>query len=60
MLILTRKEDETILIGEYISIKVVEIRGNQVRLGIEAPAGVSIIRGELLEQGPPEKGEEGN
>jgi carbon storage regulator len=47
MLILTRKKDETILIGENISIKVVEIRGKQVRLGIEAPADTLILRGEM-------------
>jgi carbon storage regulator len=45
MLILTRKENETILIGENISIKVVEIRGKQVRLGIEAPADLLVLRG---------------
>ena len=47
MLILTRKEDETILIGENISIKIVEIRGKQVRLGIDAPADLLILRGEM-------------
>ena len=47
MLILTRKEDETILIGENISIKVVEIRGRQVRLGIDAPADILVLRGEM-------------
>ena len=48
MLILTRKEDETILIGENISIKIVEIRGKQVRLGIEAPADLLVLRGEMV------------
>jgi carbon storage regulator len=47
MLILTRKQDETILIGENISIKIVEIRGKQVRLGIEAPADILVLRGEM-------------
>ncbi len=46
MLILTRKKGETILIGENIFIKVVEIRGNQVRIGIEAPADILLLRGE--------------
>ena len=47
MLILTRKINETILIGENISIKVVEIRGKQVRLGIQAPADILVLRGEM-------------
>jgi len=47
MLILTRKEDETILIGDSISIKIMEIRGKQVRLGIEAPADILVLRGEM-------------
>ena len=54
MLILTRKEDETILIGENISIKIVEIRGKQVRLGIEAPADILVLRGEMKLQGQDE------
>ncbi len=44
MLILTRKVDEVILIGDDIRIKVVEIRGKQVRLGIKAPAHLAIKR----------------
>jgi carbon storage regulator len=47
MLVLSRKLNEEILIGENIRIKVVMIRGNQVRLGIEAPGDVTIIREEL-------------
>jgi carbon storage regulator len=47
MLILTRKENETIHIGENISIKIVEIRGKQVRLGIEARDDILVLRGEM-------------
>jgi carbon storage regulator len=47
MLILTRKENETILIGENISIKILEIRGKKLRLGIEAPADILVLRGEM-------------
>jgi carbon storage regulator len=47
MLIITRKLDETILIGEHISIKILEIRGKQVRLGIEAPDDILVLRGEV-------------
>ena len=46
MLILTSKEEETIFIGENISIKIVQIRGNLVRLGIDAPADILVLRGE--------------
>lgn len=46
MLLLTRKANETILIGENIRIMVVWIRGKQVRLGIEAPPDLLILRGE--------------
>ena len=47
MLVLTRKTDEEILIGEDIKIKLVRVRGNSVRLGIDAPRDVRIVRGEL-------------
>lgn len=47
MLILSRKLHEEINIGDGISITVVAIRGKQVRLGIKAPAEVSIRRDEL-------------
>jgi carbon storage regulator len=46
MLMLTRKVNETVLIGENIRIMVVWIRGKQVRLGIEAPEDLLILRGE--------------
>ena len=48
MLVLSRKINERILIGENIRITVVATRGSQVRIGIEAPAEVSIFREELL------------
>jgi carbon storage regulator len=46
MLILTRKVGETVLIGENIRIMVVQVRGKQVRLGIEAPADLLVLRTE--------------
>jgi carbon storage regulator len=49
MLVLTRKKGERILIGEDISITVLEIRGDGVRLGIDAPRGVRIQRDEVIE-----------
>ncbi len=48
MLVLSRKKQESILIGKDIAITVVEISGNRVRLGITAPVGVTIMRHELL------------
>ncbi len=49
MLVLTRKKDESIVINENIVITVVEIRGDKVRLGIEAPRDCSIHRQEVYE-----------
>ena len=47
MLVLTRKLQERIHIGENITITVVRIKGNTVRVGIEAPGDVRVIRGEV-------------
>ncbi len=51
MLVLTRKTDEQILIGDNIKITLVRVRGNSVRIGIEAPRDVRIVRGELESRG---------
>ncbi len=48
MLVLSRKSNETIKIGEDIEIKVLEIKGDNVRIGIEAPKSTDILRGELI------------
>jgi len=50
MLILTRKLGERITIGDDISVTLLEIRGSQVRLGIEAPKGIGIYRQEVYER----------
>ena len=47
MLILTRKIGECITIGDHIRVYVVDVRGKQVRLGIEAPAGATVHREEI-------------
>lgn len=47
MLVLTRREGERILIGDNISVVVVKILGGGVRIGVEAPAEVSVMRSEL-------------
>ena len=49
MLVLTRKINERILIGDNIRVTVVAVRGNQVRVGIEAPNDVRIFREELCD-----------
>lgn len=51
MLILTRKRSETIRIGDDILIKVIKTGRNTVKLGIEAPSEVRVLRGELLVEG---------
>ncbi|CAE7310015.1 csrA [Symbiodinium sp. CCMP2456] len=48
MLVLTRKPQEKIRIGDGITITVIKTKGSGVRLGIEAPADVPVLRGELL------------
>jgi carbon storage regulator len=53
MLVLTRKMNERIIIGDSIWITVVGIRGNHVRLGIEAPPEITILRDELRRHGAP-------
>lgn len=49
MLILTRKKDESIIIRDNIEVKVLEISDGKVKLGIEAPKNIDIIRKELYE-----------
>jgi carbon storage regulator len=44
MLVLARKASEAIKIGDDITVKVIAIRGGQVKIGIEAPSGVRIVR----------------
>jgi len=49
MLVLSRKKNESIIINDHIVVTVVEIRGDKVRLGIEAPKDVSVHRREVYE-----------
>lgn len=58
MLVLTRKLNERIVIGDNVRITVVGIRGNHVRIGIEAPPEVTILRDELQRNPHPSDGSE--
>jgi carbon storage regulator len=49
MLILSRKINEKIMIGEDIAISIIEIRGDQVRLGVTAPKTVKVFRQEVFD-----------
>jgi carbon storage regulator len=55
MLILTRHagQNETILIGDDIEIHFLEVKGNQIRIGIDAPKHINVIRNELLDREDP-------
>jgi carbon storage regulator len=48
MLVITLKKDEKLLIGKDISVTVVQIRGNDVRVGIDAPSEVVVLREKLV------------
>lgn len=50
MLVLSRKVGERILIGDQISVTIVRINGNSVRIGIDAPSAMAVIRDELKER----------
>ncbi len=49
MLVLSRKPNESIRIGDNIEIRIIEVKGDTVRIGIEAPKSVDILRGELVQ-----------
>jgi carbon storage regulator CsrA len=62
MLVLSRRPNEGIVVLGQVTVTVVGVRGEQVRLGVEAPAGVSVRRTETVKagalQGPPQPGQE--
>lgn len=49
MLVLTRKENESIMIGDDIEIKILDLRDNQVKVGIVAPRSIAVHRREVYE-----------
>ena len=48
MLVLSRKQHQSLVIGENIKITVLELKGNQVRIGIDAPESIAVHREEIL------------
>lgn len=49
MLVLSRKAGDTIKLADNIEVKILEVKGDTVRVGIEAPKSVDIVRGELIQ-----------
>ena len=56
MLILTRRVGETVVIGDEVQVTVLGVKGNQVRLGVNAPRDVSVHRQEIYERIQKEQG----
>lgn len=50
MLVLTRKIDQSIMIGDHIRIVVVDVRGDQVKIGIDAPRDIMVHRQEVYQE----------
>ncbi len=63
MLVLSRQKDESIVIGDDVEITIVDVRGDKVRLGINAPREISVHRKEIyqaIQREKAENGENGN
>ena len=60
MLILTRRVGETLMVGDEVTVTVLGVKGNQVRIGVNAPKEVAVHREEIYQCIQKEKGEEPN
>ena len=57
MLILTRRVGETVMIGDEVAVTVLRVKGNQVRLGVNAPKSISVQREEIFHRIKRENGQ---
>ncbi|HHX6968841.1 TPA: carbon storage regulator CsrA [Pseudomonas aeruginosa] len=60
MLILTRRVGETLMVGDDVTVTVLGVKGNQVRIGVNAPKGVAVHREEIYQRIQKEKDQEPN
>lgn len=60
MLILTRRVGETLMIGDEVTVTVLGVKGNQVRIGVNAPKSVAVHREEIYERIQREQEQNGN
>lgn len=50
MLVLARKPNQSIMIGDEIEIKIIEVKGDQIKVGIQAPRNIAVHRKEIYEE----------